>query len=158
MTSNWRMYRWIRAFRKRAGHGRLIFGLHNYPDVTRMVGIRTRNFLKRVRHSEVWITETGGIVRHRNFDYDETRADRVVRHVFKLTAALPRIKRLYLYNWQYDGNVRWDSGLLGQDGTERKAYFALLEGLSLDRFKPLPPPIDDPVVPPAPGSSPQPTP
>ena len=150
VTSNWRMYRWIHAFRKRAGGGRLIFGLHNYPDVTRLVGVRTRNFLRRVRHAEIWITETGGIVRHRHFKYDETRADRVLRHVFKLVAALPRVKRLYLYNWQYDGNVRWDSGLLGQDGTERKGYFALLDGLALDRFKPLPAPIDDPIVPPAP--------
>ena len=150
VTSNWRMYRWIHAFRKRAGGGRLIFGLHNYPDVTRLVGKRTRNFLRRVRNAEIWITETGGIVRHRHFKYDESRADKVVRHVFKLVAALPRVKRLYLYNWQYDGNVRWDSGLIGQDGTERKAYFALLDGLALDRFKPLPTPIDDPVVPPAP--------
>jgi polysaccharide biosynthesis protein PslG len=150
VTSNWRMYRWIHAFRKRAGQGRLIFGLHNYPDVTRLVGIRTRNFLRRVRNAEIWITETGGIVRHRHFKYDEGRADKVVRHVFKLVAALPRVKRLYLYNWQYDGNLRWDSGLLGQDGSERKAYFALLDGLALDRFKPLPAPVEDPVVPPAP--------
>ena len=99
VTSNWRMYRWIRAFRQRAGRGRLIFGLHNYPDVTRLVGIRTRNFLRRVRNAEIWITETGGIVRHRNFKYDEGRADKVVRHVFKLVAALPRVKRLYLNNW-----------------------------------------------------------
>ena len=150
VTSNWRMYRWIHAFRERAGGGRLIFGLHNYPDVTRLVGIRTRNLLRRVRNAEIWITETGGIVRHRNFKYDENRADKVVRHVFKLVAALPRVTRLYLYNWQYDGNVRWDSGFLGQDGTERKAYFALLDGLALDRFKPLPAPIEDPVVAPAP--------
>jgi hypothetical protein len=150
VTSNWRMYRWIRAFRERAGRGHIIFGLHNYPDVTRLVGIRTRNFLRRVRHAEIWITETGGIVRHRNFKYDEGRADKVVRHVFKLVAALPRVKRLYLYNWQYDGNLRWDSGLLGQDGSERKAYFALLDGLALDRFKPLPSPVDEPVVAPAP--------
>jgi hypothetical protein len=154
VTSNWRMYRWVRAFRKRAGRGRLIFGLHNYPDVTRMVGIRTRNFLRHVRRAEIWITETGGIVRHRNFKYDESRADRVVRHVFRLTEALPRIRRLYLYNWQYDGNERWDSGLLGQDGTERKAYFALLDGLTLDRFKPLPAPIDDPIAEPVPNPAP----
>ena len=150
LTGNWRTWRWLRAFRAAAGRGPHIFGLHNYPDVTRLVGVRTRNFLRRVRNAEIWITETGGIVRHRHFKYDESRADKVVRHVFKLVAALPRVKRLYLYNWQYDGNVRWDSGFLGQDGKERKAYFALLDGLALDRFKPLPTPIDDPVVAPAP--------
>ena len=150
VTSNWRMYRWIRAFRERAGRGRLIFGLHNYPDVTRLRSVRTRNFLRHVRKAEIWITETGGIVRHRNFKYDEGRAARVVRHVFKLVAALPRVKRLYLYNWRYDGNERWDSGLISQEGTERMAYYALLDGLTLDRFRPIPVPIDDPVVAPLP--------
>jgi hypothetical protein len=150
VTSNWRMYRWIRAFRERAGRGRLIFGLHNYPDVTRLRGIRTRNFLRRVRNAEIWITETGGIVRHRNFRYDEGRAARVVRHVFKLVRALPRVKRLYLYNWRYDGNVRWDSGLISQQGKERMAYYALLDGLTLDRFKPIPVTIDQPIVDPLP--------
>jgi hypothetical protein len=138
VTANWRMWRWIRAFRERAGRGRLIFGLHNYPDVTRLRGVRTRRFLRLVRNAEIWITETGGIVRHRGFDYDEGRAARVVRHIFRLVAALPRVKRLYFYNWRYDGNVRWDSGLISRDGTERKAYFELLDGLRLDRFRPVP--------------------
>jgi hypothetical protein len=150
VTSNWRMYRWIHAFRQRAGGGRLIFGLHNYPDVTRLRGVRTRNFLRRVRNADIWITETGGIVRHRHFAYDESRAELVVRHVFKLVAALPRVKRLYLYNWRYDGNVRWDSGLISQQGKERMAYYALLDGLTLDRFKPIPVTIDQPIVDPLP--------
>lgn len=150
VTSNWRMWRWIRAFRERAGRGRLIFGLHNYPDVTRLRTRATRLFVRRVRNSEIWITETGGIVRHRRFEYDEARAARVVRHVFKLVAAVPRVKRLYLYNWRFDGNKRWDSGLISDKGTERLAYYELLDGLSLDRFKPLPAPIDDPVVNPLP--------
>jgi hypothetical protein len=158
VTSNWRMYRWIRAFRERAGRGRLIFGLHNYPDVTRLQSVRTRRFLRLVRNAEVWITETGGIVRHRHFKYDEGRAARVVRHVFRLVSVLPRVKRLYLYNWRYDGNVRWDSGLIGQEGTERKAYWELLDGLSLDRFKPLPVPIVTPIAEPLPEPSPEPTP
>jgi hypothetical protein len=150
VTSNWRMYRWIRAFRHRAGGGRLIFGLHNYPDVTRLRSVRTRNFLRHVKNAEIWITETGGIVRHRKFKYDESRAERVVRHVFKLVSRLPRVKRLYIYNWQYDGNVRWDSGLISREGKERLAYYALLDGLTLDRFKPIPLTIADPVAAPVP--------
>ena len=138
ITSNWRMWRWIRAFRHRAGGGRLIFGLHNYPDVTRLRSKATRRFMRRVKNAEVWITETGGIVRHRNFKYNEGRAARVIRHVFKLTNAFPRITRLYLYNWAYDGNKRWDSGLISDEGTERMGYYEFLDGLSLDRFKPLP--------------------
>lgn len=154
VTSNWRMYRWIRAFRERAGRGRLIFGLHNYPDVTRLRSIRTLNFLRRVKNAEIWITETGGIVRHRKFEYDESRAERVVRHVFRLVARLPRVKRLYLYNWRYDGNGRWDSGLISYEGTERMAYYALLDGLTLDRFKPLPVPINTPIAEPLPEPAP----
>ena len=151
VTANWRMWRWIRAFRERAGRGRLIFGLHNYPDVTRLRTRATRLFLRRVRNAEIWITETGGIVRHRRFAYSEGRAASVVRHVFSMVAALPRVKRLYLYNWRFDGNKRWDSGLISEAGTERMAYYALLDGLTLDRFKPLPTPIDEPIVaPPAP--------
>jgi hypothetical protein len=150
VTSNWRMWRWIRAFRHRAGRGRLIFGLHNYPDVTRLRSKATRLFLRRVKNAEVWITETGGIVRHRRFKYDEGRAARVIRHVFRLTDAFPRITRLYLYNWRYDGNTRWDSGLISDEGTERMGYYEFLDGLTLDRFKPLPRPIDEPVAEPLP--------
>jgi len=146
VTANWRMWRWIRAFRHRAGGGRLIFGLHNYPDVTRLRTRATRLFLKRVRNAAVWITETGGIVRHRRFEYNEGRAARVVRHVFSMVARLTRVKRLYLYNWRFDGNKRWDSGLISDEGTERMAYYALLDGLTLDRFKPLPVPIEEPLV------------
>ena len=138
VTANWRMWRWIRAFRHRAGRGRLIFGLHNYPDVTRLRSKATRLFLRRVKNAEVWITETGGIVRHRRFKYNEGRAARVIRHVFKMADRFPRITRLYLYNWRYDGNSRWDSGLISEGGTARMGYYEFLVGLTLDRFKPLP--------------------
>jgi hypothetical protein len=158
VTSNWRMWRWIRAFRERAGRGRLIFGLHNYPDVTRLRGRATRNFLRRIRNAEVWITETGGIVRHRRFEYDEGRAERVVRHVFRLVAALPRVKRVYIYNWRADGNPRWDSGLISREGVERAAYYELLNALSLDRFRPLAPVVGEPLVEPDPAPPPSPDP
>jgi hypothetical protein len=150
VTSNWRMWRWVRAFRERAGRGRLIFGLHNYPDVTRLRTRATRLFVRRVRNSEIWITETGGIVRHRRFEYDEGRAARVVRHVFKMVSALPRVKRLYFSHWRFDGNSFWDSGLISDEGTERMAYYELLDGLTLDRFKPLPRPVEQPLVDPLP--------
>lgn len=149
VTANWRMWRWIRAFRQRAGRGRLIFGLHNYPDVTRLRTKATRLFLRRVKNADVWITETGGIVRHRRFKYNEGRAARVIRHVFRMADAFPRITRLYLYNWRHDGNSRWDSGLISEGGTERMGYYEFLDGLSLDRFKPLPA-TDEPVAEPSP--------
>lgn len=158
VTSNWRMWRWIRAFRERAGRGRLIFGLHNYPDVTRLRGRGTRLFARRVRNAELWVTETGGIVRHRHFEYDEGRAARVVRHVFKLVSALPRVRRVYIYNWRYDGNERWDSGLISREGTERRGYFELLDALALDRFRPLAPLVGEPLPEPLPEPAPPPPP
>jgi hypothetical protein len=136
LTGNWKTWRWLRAFRSKIGRGPHIFGVHNYPDVTRMRGKVTRAFLRHLPRARVWITETGGIVRHRRWRYSERRAARAIRHVFRLTAALPRIERLYLYNWRFDGNRVWDSGLIGHDGRERAGYFELLDGLSLARFRP----------------------
>ena len=51
-----------------------------------------------------------------------------MRHVFKMAAAFPRVRRVYLYNWRFDGNKRWDSGLISDEGTERMAYYALPGG------------------------------
>ena len=141
LTHSWRTWRWIRRFRERAGPGPHIFGLHNYPDVTRLRTLNTRLFLKRVPRSEVWLTETGGIVRFGRWRYSEGRAARAVRQVFTLATRFPRLKRVYLYNWRFDGNRRWDSGLISDEGTERMAYYALLEGLALDPFRPMPLPL-----------------
>jgi hypothetical protein len=140
MTGNWKTWRWLRAFRRRAGRGPHVYGLHNYPDVTRLKSRATRAFLRRVRRAEVWITETGGIVRHNNWKYSERRAARAVRHVFRMASRMPRVKRVYLYNWRFDGNRDWDSGLLSRDGVERRAYWEFLDGLALERFRPLPRP------------------
>jgi hypothetical protein len=110
--------------------------------VTRLRTLNTRLFLKRVPRSEVWLTETGGIVRFGRWRYSEGRAARAVRQVFTLATRFPRLKRVYLYNWRFDGNRRWDSGLISDEGTERMAYYALLDGLALDGFRPVaaPPP------------------
>lgn len=140
LTHSWRTWRWIRRFRERAGPGPHIFGLHNYPDVTRLRDLNTRLFLRRVPNAEVWLTETGGVVRFaKRWRYNEVRAGRAVRHVFTLASRYPRVKRVYLYNWRDDGNKRWDSGLISRDGLERDGYFELLDGLTLERFRPVQP-------------------
>jgi hypothetical protein len=149
LTHSWKTWRWIRRFRERAGRGPHIFGVHNYPDVTRERSLNTRLFLRRVPRAQVWLTETGGVVRFRNWRYDEGRAARAVRHVFRIASAFPRVKRVYLYNWRADGNVRWDSGLISREGTERRAYWELLGGLTLDRFRPpalSPAPVAGPIT------------
>ena len=158
LTGNWRTWRWLNAFRAHAGRGPHIFGLHDYPEVTRFRTQVTRAFLRRMPHARVWITETGGIVRHNRWKYNEDRAARVIRHVFKLTNRLHRIERLYLYNWRFDGNRDWDSGLIARDGRERLGYFELLDGLSLARFRPTPTPVAEPLAPPLPAPEPAPAP
>lgn len=135
LTHSWRTWRWIRRFRERAGRGPHIFGVHNYPDVTRRRSLNTRLFLRRVPRAEVWLTETGGVVRFGRWKHDETRAALAVRHVFKMASALPRVRRVYLYNWRADGNRRWDSGLISREGVERHGYWELLGGLNRDPFR-----------------------
>jgi hypothetical protein len=144
LAARWKqMWRWVRKFRRRAGRGPHTWGIHNYPDANRGRFGTTRRFLRRVRKDEIWFTETGGIVRfEKRWRYDETRAARSVRHVFRLAALSPRITRVYLYNWQSDpANRRWDSGFMAADGTPRRSFFALLDALSLERFRTPPPPV-----------------
>ncbi len=143
LTGSSRTWEWVRRFRRAAGRGPHVWGVHNYPDVTRLSRRNTGIFLRRVRRDAVWITETGGIVRFRkSWPFDERRAARAVRHSFRLAASSRRIKRMYLYNWRADlVNRRWDSGILAADGSERRAYGELLDGLALPRFRPPPPPV-----------------
>jgi hypothetical protein len=144
LTHSWRTWRWIRRFRERAGRGPHIFGLHNYPDVTRLRYLNTRLFLRRLPHARVWLTETGGVVRFGRWKHNERRAARAVRHVFRMASAFPRIERMYLYHWRDSGNKSWDSALISRDGVERDGYWELLRGLSLERFRPLPSPFASP--------------
>jgi polysaccharide biosynthesis protein PslG len=150
LTGNWRTWRWLRAFRARAGRGPHIYGLHNYPEVTRLRSHVTHAFMRRMPRARVWLTETGGIVRHNAWKYNEDRAARVIRHVFTQTNRMHRIERLYLYNWRFDGNRDWDSGLIARDGRPRLGYYELLDGLSLARFRPVPAPVEEPMAGPLP--------
>jgi hypothetical protein len=114
--------RWIRAFRRVARAPR-IWGLHNYVDVNRMRD-RSIGRLRAAtgRRGQVWLTETGGVVRFaRSFGYDERRAARSTRHVLRL-AARRKVRRVYLYQWSGAPlGARWDSGLVAADGRPRPA-------------------------------------
>jgi hypothetical protein len=140
VTDSPRTWRWIRAFRRRAGRGPHTWGVHNYPDVNRRAARRTRRFLRAVP-GEVWFTETGGIVKFgRTWRRSEARAALAVRYTFRLAAALPRVTRVYLYNWQATSrNRRWDSGLISPAGRPRPGYFTMLDMLQTERFRPLSP-------------------
>ena len=84
----------------------------------------------------LWITETGGIVRHVDADgrvrwpYDEERARAsLVRSLALADRHADRIERLYVYQWQAAALEPWDSGLTRPNGTARPSFDALLAHL-----------------------------
>jgi hypothetical protein len=140
LTGARRTWRWIRTFRRHAGRGPHVWGIHNYPDANRRSARLTRRFLRTVR-GEVWFTETGGIVKFgRRWRRNESRAARALQYVFKLALVSDRVTRVYVYNWrEVRRNRRWDSGLISARGRARQGYWTLLKSLELDRFRPLRP-------------------
>jgi hypothetical protein len=134
----WQLWRWVRAFRRRAGRGPHIWGLHNYPDANRGRLGTTARFLRTLPRDKVWFTETGGVVRFRKrWPYNERRAARAIRHAFRLTRLSRRVRRIYIYSWRGSPRRRrWDSGLMRLNGTPRRGYFAFLHALSRPRFRP----------------------
>jgi len=126
------MVRWLRTFRRYAKRPRA-WGLHNYRDTNYFSGRKTggtRRLLRTVRHGDVWLTETGGIVTFITpsgatlFSTSESRADRATKRMFSLAKKYRRrIKRLYIYHWRQPLNPnRFDAGLLRKDGTPRPAF------------------------------------
>jgi hypothetical protein len=132
--------RWLGRF-KAALHGTPtpLWGLHNYSDTNRFRSTGTKRMLASVKE-EIWLTEAGGIVSFTTADgrtalpYDEERAARAIRYLFRLARLSPRITRIYIYQWKIDfpGN-RFDAGLLGPDGKPRPALRVLLQHRSLLR-------------------------
>jgi Glycosyl hydrolase catalytic core len=129
-TSN--MARYVRAFLRAARSRPRLWGLHNYQDVNRGTALDTRVLLSLVP-GEVWLTETGAIVKLDNsFPYSEARAARGTRWMFKLIgrfdsrrrALRSSIARLYVYKWFGEPpGARFDAGLLNYSGTPRAAYW-----------------------------------
>jgi hypothetical protein len=131
------MVPWVRAF-ERALHGEAsIWGLHNYIGANRLQSASTRALLGATR-GQVWFTETAGLVARHNHsahDFREsvTHAAQVTQFVFSRLARLnPRVKRVYLYQWQAGARRRepWDSALIGAGGTPRPAFGVLVRELS----------------------------
>jgi hypothetical protein len=124
------MERYLRAFRRYARGRPRLWGLHNYKDTNRFRRRGTRALLRTVR-GKVWLTETGGIVRFSdNLPYNERRAARATRHMFRLARSNRRIKRLYIYAWWGEPRgARFDSGLVRADGSPRPAYFEVKKKL-----------------------------
>jgi hypothetical protein len=139
------MERWLKAFRRTAKRPR-IWGLHNYRDTNKRRGQLlggTKRLLRAVR-GDIWLTETGGIVKfvlpdgRTLFPESESRANRATKRMFALAKRYrSRIKRLYIYHFiQSASDNRFDAGLVRRDGTARPAYTTVRNQLGTRTFNP----------------------
>jgi hypothetical protein len=114
--------KYLRTFKRYAKGRPRLWGLHNYSDTNRFRSRGTRALLRTVKGT-IWLTETGGIVRFADaLPYNERRAARATKFMFKLARSSRRIKRLYIYSWLGEKRgARFDAGLVGPDGSARPA-------------------------------------
>ena len=139
------MESWLRVF-KRHARGERIWGLHNYRDTNPRRGQKYGGTarLLRVTRGEVWLTETGGLVKfvlpnnRTLFPNSTRRANTATKRMFSLAHRYRRrIKRLYIYNWkQPAGSNRFDAGLIDNRGRARPAYHTVKRNLASSRFNP----------------------
>jgi hypothetical protein len=127
-TSN--MARYLRSFMRKAKGNPRLWGLHNYQDVNRRTSADTRLMLSLVP-GEVWLTETGGIVKFQGFKFSTSRAANRTKWMFTLAnrydsrtrGMRSKITQLFVYRWFGEARgARFDAGLVSADGSPRKAY------------------------------------
>lgn len=111
-----------------------LWGLHNYSDTNRFGSSRTRAVLRAVP-GQVWLTETGGIVKfggafpNRKGSGDR-RAAKALSFMFRLAASNRRISRLYIYQWTGSGpRARFDAGLTDRRYVPRPGYVVVCKKL-----------------------------
>jgi hypothetical protein len=130
--SNMRTY--LRGFLRRAPGSPRLWGLHNYQDTNRHTSADTRLMLDTVP-GEVWLTETGGIVRFagvRKFaKFNERRADKATKWMFTLANRFQtkrrgmrsKITQLFVYKWFGEPRgARFDAGLVNPNGSPRRQF------------------------------------
>ena len=125
------MLPWLATFKRHAKQPR-IWGLHSYGDTNHfkpLAATATRQLLRTVK-GEVWLTETGGIVRfsnrYRGGRRGEAHAARAVKRTFAVARSSRRIKRVYLYHWDADRRFQtWDSAFVAANGRARPALDVL---------------------------------
>lgn len=125
--------KWLPAFLKLGGKSIKLWAFHNYGDLNRKTDKSLKTFERQVK-GKIWITEAAGWVKFLDtgkWPYDPNRAAGVIDYTFAMAKRHPRVE--FIYWWQWLGtpgtNVRWDSGFLNVDGTERPGYAALVRGL-----------------------------
>jgi hypothetical protein len=112
-----------------------IWGLHNYSDVNRLQSWRTSEIIRAFGGGQVWLTETGGIVKFGGAFPNRrgeglTRAAKVLKYMFAVAGSHARIKRLYIYDWT-GGNsgTRFDAGLMNAHDQPRPGYVVVCKQL-----------------------------
>jgi hypothetical protein len=120
------IFEWLRIYREHLGGEPQLWGILNYGDTTQLTEPlqSTTGAVLSAVPGELWITETGGIVKFWPFyPFDLDRAARSTEHAFVLAQMSPRITRMYLYNWYAPSDpwAAWDTGLVAADGAPRPA-------------------------------------
>ncbi len=143
VLDNGGMEAWLARYRAALGRPATVWGLHNYYDARTGTDMRTRAFLRAV-DGEVWLTETGGIVRSGSVVFGEQAAARALQHAWDIAVAYrDRITRIYIHSWF--GEPPWrrfDAGLTSHDGRRRPAFWAFADLVTETRT--VPPPGNSP--------------
>ncbi len=111
-----------------------IWGLHNYSDVNRLEGWRTRDIAKAFG-GQMWLTETGGLVKFEpsfpnRHGAGLTRAAKALKFMFALAGSVPQVKRLYVYDWSGGtSSTRFDAGLTNSREQPRAGYIVVCRQL-----------------------------
>jgi hypothetical protein len=123
---------WVKDFNRRLGYSPKIWGMHNYVEANRFRMQRLRELLRAAPRSQIWLTETGGLVRRDNASTTDIpegarHAGEVTRYIFDhILPRNPRIARVYIYHWNPGPpETSWDSALITPGGRERSALFVL---------------------------------
>lgn len=132
------MTRYTEKYQRVLGERPRIWGMHNYGDAYGRKSTATRQFL-RITSGQLWLTETGGVVRRPRGRVGVPMARRLrdaagaTRYVLRLAVAQShRIKRVYLYQWRADDGAAWDSALVGAGGRLRPAFKVAAQFLRRD--------------------------
>ncbi|MBA3747509.1 MAG: hypothetical protein H0W96_08480, partial [Solirubrobacterales bacterium] len=126
---------WVGEYQRALDETPALWGLHNYYDAT-YFDSRGLDTLSALTSGEIWLTETGGIVRFSppgggGLPHDEERAADSLRWLYALTASRPRVTRMYVYHWQGLENTDFDGGLVGPHGQARPGLAVVREHAGL---------------------------
>jgi hypothetical protein len=131
MLDTGNLSRYLRSLKRHLKGSPRLWGLHNYGDVNRKRTTFTKTMLRSVP-GEVWLTETGGIVKLLpSFKRSTSRAAARTKGMFRLVnrydtrrrGMRSKITRLFVYTYYgASKSARFDAGLVNPDGSKRPAY------------------------------------